>query len=67
MNASDVLEIIEPELAGAKAVASQATSALGPVLDEARHWFAQADRDTQIVIALAGGLVLGKAVSLLGR
>lgn len=67
MIASDVLEIIEPELASAKAVAAQATSALGPMLEEGRKWFAEADRDTQIVAALAAGLLLGKAVSRLGR
>jgi hypothetical protein len=67
VNASDVLATFEPELADARAKATSVASALSPMLEEAKTWFANADRDTRILTSLAAGLVLGKVVSRLGR
>lgn len=67
MTARDVVELFEPEIANARTLATQATAALGPAVEEARHQYKQVDRDTQIVIALVAGLILGKVVSRLGR
>jgi hypothetical protein len=61
-----VLEMFEPEIASLRATAAQITSALGPRLNEAKSFFAQTDRDTQVVAGLAAGLVLGRAVRRLG-
>jgi hypothetical protein len=67
VNVRDVVEMFEPELAEAKTAATQATAALGPMLEEARSYYAKTDRDTRIVLGLVAGLVLGKVVSRLGR
>jgi hypothetical protein len=67
VNARDVVEMFEPELADARTMATQATAALGPVLEEAKSYYAKTDPDTRVVIGLVAGLVLGKVVSRLGR
>ena len=67
MNARDVLELIEPELADAKAKAGQATSALSPVLEEAKSFYAKQEPNTQVLLGLAAGLLVGKVVGRLGR
>jgi hypothetical protein len=67
VTARDVVEMFEPELADAKTKATQAAAALGPMVEEAKSYYAKADRDTQVVLALAAGLLLGKVVSRLGR
>jgi len=67
VNARDVVEMFEPELADAKTKATQATAALGPMLEEAKGFYAKADTNTRVVLGLAAGLMLGKVVSRLGR
>lgn len=67
MNAHDVVELFEPELADAKTKAAQAATALGPMLEEAKSAYAKADPDTRVVLGLLAGLMLGKVVSRLAR
>jgi len=67
VNARDMVEVFEPELADARVRARQLTSTLNPMLEEAKRVFAKADVDTRVVTSLAAGLVLGKVVSRLGR
>jgi hypothetical protein len=67
VNARDLLEVFEPELGDVRAKASQATSALSPMLEEAKRFYASQDPDTRVLLGLGVGLLLGKVVGRLGR
>ena len=67
VNARDVLEMFEPELAEAKVKATQVGAALTPMLEEAKRIYGKQSRETQIVAGLAAGLILGKVLSRVGR
>jgi hypothetical protein len=67
LNARDVVEMFEPELASARTRATQLTSAISPMFGEAKRVFANADPETRVVAGLAAGLVLGRVVNRLGR